>query len=255
MRTALIGHSGFVGGNLLAQAPWDDLYNSKNIQDLAGKRYDLVVCAGAPAAKWLINQNPDADAAGLARLKAALAAARVAELVLISTIDVYAPPVAVDESTVIDPRGHHAYGRHRLELEQFCAARLPTRVLRLPGLFGKGLKKNVIYDMLHGNQLEKIDPDAAFQYYDLRHLAADIAKVRALDLALVNLATPPLRTARIAEALFGLELAPKPGPHGQYDMRSRHSHHWQRTDGYLYSAEDVWADLAAFVATARAELP
>ena len=49
MKTALIGSTGFVGGNLQRQAAFDDGYHSRNIESLAGKSYDLIVCAGAPA--------------------------------------------------------------------------------------------------------------------------------------------------------------------------------------------------------------
>ncbi len=45
MRTALIGHTGFVGSNLLAEHPFDELYRSTNIETIAGERFDLVVCA------------------------------------------------------------------------------------------------------------------------------------------------------------------------------------------------------------------
>ncbi len=251
MKTALIGYTGFVGSNLAAQAPWDDLYNSSNIQEMAGKQYDFVACAGAPAAKWLINQNPDADRANLQTLRDAIAGAKIAELLLISTIDVYAPPIGVYEDSTIDVAGHHAYGTHRLELEQFCVAMLPTTVVRLPGLFGKGLKKNVIFDLLHDNQIDRIDPDGCFQYYDLKHLWRDIARIRADRLPLVNMATAPIVTDRIARELFGIALAPKPGAHAGYDMRSRYGRLWGRDDDYLYGADEVWADLTAYVAEAR----
>ena len=47
METALIGHTGFVGGVLKAQQPFDELYASRNIDAIRGKRFKLVVCAGA----------------------------------------------------------------------------------------------------------------------------------------------------------------------------------------------------------------
>ena len=62
MSTALIGYSGFVGQTLLRAASFDHLYRSTNIQDITGHSFDLVVCAGAPAQKWLANKEPAADA-------------------------------------------------------------------------------------------------------------------------------------------------------------------------------------------------
>ena len=37
MPDALIGHTGFVGGNLAAQHPFNTWYNSKNIEAVRGK--------------------------------------------------------------------------------------------------------------------------------------------------------------------------------------------------------------------------
>ena len=68
MSRALIGHTGFVGGNLRAQTDFTDFYNSKNIDSIAGRSFELVVCAGAPAAKWIANREPEQDRAALQRL-------------------------------------------------------------------------------------------------------------------------------------------------------------------------------------------
>ena len=55
MRTALIGYTGFVGGNIKSQHEFDDYYNSKNIADIEGQEYDLVVSAANHAKMWQIN--------------------------------------------------------------------------------------------------------------------------------------------------------------------------------------------------------
>ena len=60
---ALVGYTGFVGSNLLKQHPFQHLYNSKNISDIAGKSFDLLVFSGAQAVKWWANQNPEEDRA------------------------------------------------------------------------------------------------------------------------------------------------------------------------------------------------
>jgi hypothetical protein len=58
---ALIGFSGFVGSTLLKQAKFESLYRSTNIQDIVGYDFNTIVCAGAPAQKWIANNKPEAD--------------------------------------------------------------------------------------------------------------------------------------------------------------------------------------------------
>src|ERR1035438_6640114 len=102
MASALIGHTGFVGGTLLRQRGFDDLYRSVNIGEIAGKEYDLLICAGAPAAKWKANKEPEEDRRNLLSLMEALGKTRARTAILISTIDVYASPAGGYEDTPID---------------------------------------------------------------------------------------------------------------------------------------------------------
>ena len=49
---ALIGFTGYVGGNLHAQFDgYAGLFNSKNIGDIGKRKWKTVVCAGAPGFK------------------------------------------------------------------------------------------------------------------------------------------------------------------------------------------------------------
>src|SRR4051812_7816206 len=120
---ALIGHTGFVGGNLNRQGVFDARFNSQNIEDLAGQEFDEIYCAGVAAAKWWANQNPQADRDGIEKLLAVLDTVKAGRFVLISTVDVFKVPVAVDEKTVPRGSGLHAYGRHRLLVEEWVKGR------------------------------------------------------------------------------------------------------------------------------------
>ena len=61
MSQALIGHTGFVGANLLRQGAFDATFNSSSIEAIRGRDFDRVVCAGVTAVKWWANQNPEED--------------------------------------------------------------------------------------------------------------------------------------------------------------------------------------------------
>ena len=65
-----------------------------------------------------------------------------------------------------------------------------------------GLKKNVIYDLLHGNQLDKINPESSFQYYDLGCLWEHISLILREGIPLIHLFPEPLTTAGMIDRLF-----------------------------------------------------
>ena len=250
MTSALIGHTGFVGGNLSRQIPFDALVNSSNVDELRGRAFSLVVCAGARAEKWKANRDPTADRAGIDRLLSALREVRAERFVLVSTVDVFEVPAGTDESSPADAR--HAYGRNRRALEELCEERFSAQVLRLPALFGPGLKKNAVYDLLHDNQVEKIHPGSTYQFYDVRELWADAEKARSAGIRLLHLATEPVSMGEIAARCFGRELRPPDGPPARYDLRSRHAELWGGRGGYLRSREEVLRGLEQFVREERA---
>lgn len=253
-KSALVGHSGFVGGTLLRASPFDDLYNSSNIADVRGRSYDLLVCAGVSAAKWLANRDPEADRRAIVRLTDALAHATVREFILISTIDVYPDPdCGADESSLIDPAVNHAYGAHRFQLEQWVRDHFANvRIVRLPALFGEGLRKNAMYDLLNGNDTTTINPLGAFQWYPMSRLARDIERARAADLRLVNLFPEPVAMSDVIDAFFPTgEVGPPRTPAPRYDTRSRHAAVFGGENGYILNAETTLGELARFVASER----
>ena len=249
MRTALIGFTGFVGATLLRQATFDDCYNSKNIEEIVGRQYDLVVCAGAPAVKWQANQQPQEDWANLQRLMQALQHVTAATFLLISTVDVYDPPVNVDEDTVIDPGNIHPYGKHRFLLEQFVRQQFARpHIVRLPGLFGHGLKKNFIYDLMHANCLHLTHQDSAFQFYDLAQLWDHLKIVRSNAVPLINFATEPTSASELAAFCFGLEFHNETErPPVRYDMHTKYAALFGREAAYINSKEETLTAIRRFV--------
>ena len=146
---ALIGFSGFVGSTLLKQAKFDHLYRSTNISEIKNKSFNLVVCAGAPAQKWLANRDPHADNLKILNLIDQLSTIKAQKFILISTVDVFKNPVSVNEETPIDENGLNAYGFNRRLLEKFVENQFSeSLIIRLPGLVGPGLRKNIIFDFL-----------------------------------------------------------------------------------------------------------
>ena len=123
---ALIGFSGFVGSTLLKQSKFSSKYRSTNIQEIEGKSFDTVVCAGAPAKKWLANKEPTEDLKIINKLIDHLKTITCKKFILISTVDVFKFPQGVNEKTLVDELDLHAYGLHRRLLEKFTETHFST---------------------------------------------------------------------------------------------------------------------------------
>jgi hypothetical protein len=252
---ALIGHTGFVGGNLLRQHAFEACYNTSNIETIRGRRFDTLVFSGAQAKKWWANENPEEDRKGIQRALDALTDVRAERMVLISTVDVVPQVAGADESFDCVSRPNHAYGTNRLWLETELRARYPgTVIVRLPGLFGPGLRKNIVYDLLHDNMVDKIDPAARFQFYDLAGLWDDIRRAEAAGLSLIHFATEPVLTADIVARFFPGAAVGTPPPSGSpaYDLRTRHDAVFGGSSGYIQDRTEVLRRLGDFVAAERA---
>jgi hypothetical protein len=241
MKNALIGFSGFVGSTLLKQTKFDGLYRSTNIGDIENQSFDTVICAGAPAQKWIANREPEVDRKKIEDLIHHLKTIQCNTFVLISTVDVFKSPVAVDESTVIDEEGLHPYGLHRRLLEKFVESHFTNcLIVRLPGLVGPGLRKNVIFDFLNNNNLEAIESRGVFQFYPMVNLWSDIVIALNAGLRLLHLTAAPISVADIALQGFG-----KPfnqtlsGVPARYDMRTCYAKLFGAELPYQYSVRET----------------
>lgn len=253
--SGIVGYTGFVGSNLAKQFTFDRLYNSKNADQVGEVPYSLFVMSAAKAEKWRINQDPDTDLAHIQELKDMVDRVDAEQFVLISTVDVYGSPIDVAEEDEIVTEGLHPYGLHRYQLEQHVRERHPgALILRLPGLFGPGLKKNVIYDFLNDNNIQAIHAEGTFQYYNLGWLRRDIERALGHGITLLNVTAEPISTHDLVAKCFGHEFrnAPEGAKAGLYDMRSSYASLWDGHDGYLYGRDQVLAELAVFVAGERA---
>lgn len=257
MKTALIGYTGFVGSNLLLQGNFSETYNSSNISDICGKEFDTVWCAGIRAVKWWANQHPEEDWQSIEPLLAALRSVSCRKFILISTVDVFLDPSQKNENSPVVTDGLHPYGLHRLRVEEAIQSYFNnTTVVRLPGLFGSGLKKNIIYDFLHNNQTEKIHSDAQFQFYDLSTIYRDCCTAVNANLKLVHFAVAPVRVEEVARIILGHPFENRP-PNvlpAMYDFQTINAHIWGAQGGYLQDHHEVLERLERFIKKVREEI-
>ena len=251
MTSALIGSTGFVGTTLLGQTKFDELFHSTDIQNIDGREYDLVICAAAPAKKWYANLHPDEDRAVIDGLIDHLKTVKAKRFVLISTVDVFKLPVMVDENTQIDLNDLQPYGFNRRRLELFVEKNFEEHlIVRLPGLVGAGLRKNIIFDFKHHNNLELIESKNVFQFYPMKNLWHDLQISIRDQLKLIHLTAAPISVQEVAQQAFGLNFENslnKPLVH--YDFRTIHAALWstdlsskiipaEQVKHYQYSRQD-----------------
>jgi hypothetical protein len=226
----LIGHTGFVGSNIAALRTFDAMFNSTSIREIRGQAFNDIVCAGTPGAKWLANQDPERDRFAIYNLRGRLETVAARHFTLISTVDVYGDPVGVDETT--DPTPNCPYGVHRLGLEQFVQRHFPSHtIIRLPALFGPGLKKNALFDLMSGRPAMS----GLYQWYPVEMLAGDIGKMRGKGV--VNFTSPPISMSAVRDTFFPSGTL-TPGT-ANYDVHSVH--------GHRLAEDDVWQEIGAFL--------
>ena len=250
MNDALFGYTGLVGSTLLRQRAFSATYRSTTIQESRGACFDTVVCAAAPAQKWIANQKPAEDEATIRGLIENLSTIQCRWFVLVSTVDVFADPVGVDEDTPVAEAKLAPYGKNRRLLERAVNDLFAEcLIVRLPGLVGPGLKKNVIFDLHNNNNLGAIDSRGVFQFYPLVNLWADISTAQRAGLSCVHLTAEPMDVAGVAENCFGKqfrnEITVSPP---RYDLQTRYGGLYQRADGkrYQYSAREALLAIRAY---------
>ena len=147
-RDLLVGSTGFVGGNLRAKHTFAAVCHSSDIAAQYGTQPDLCVYAGVPAAMFLANADPKADMEVMRTARENLRKIAPKSLVLISSIAVFADSRGRCEDDAPDTDGLPAYGRNRLQLEQWVREDFnDALIVRLPALYGAGLKKNFLFDL------------------------------------------------------------------------------------------------------------
>ena len=250
MKRALIGHTGFVGATLLADGGFTHGFDSGDLEDMRGVWFDEVVCAGIPAAA--LPARPDRAATDA--LLAVLETVRCDRFILISTTGVYPDPaLPLDETAVLAGLDIRPCGRLWLEVEQFVASRFANHaVARLPALFGEGLRSNALFDLLHGHQVEKINPAASLQWYPTRRLPGDLVRIARAGLRLVNLVTEPIALGEVVRRFFpGAGVGPESEPAPRCDLRTRHAELFGGTAPYIAGRSQVLLAMGDFIKSLR----
>jgi nucleoside-diphosphate-sugar epimerase len=247
MTNCLIGYTGFVGNNLLNNINFEYKFNSKNINQILEQEYDAIYCCGISAIKWYSNLHPEEDLNNINKLLDILKHVKCKRFILISTIDVYQNVSSMaDESSSFDNYENHAYGRNRLYVENFIKNTFKNyNIIRLPGLYGFGLKKNIIYDLINGNN-PTFNLNSEFQWYDLANLVKDIKYVVKSDIKIINLFPEPITNHELMDVFKNHDITKYTENSSivRYNIKTKYG-----VNGYWYSKQRVLSSLNNYINT------
>lgn len=238
--SALIGSTGFVGGHLQKGFEFTHTYSRTNISEIQDLETDLLICAGLPAEKWKANMDTESDWWNMANLAQKISSVSADKAILISTIDVYQPPINVTEDDKPNYIGESGYGRNRAWFEAFFTSQFSnSTILRLPGLFAGDLKKNFIYDLIHNrsDQFINVHQDSKFQFYHPEGIWDLIHKCEENQISLLNVATEPISAQEIA-SIFKVSLN-SAASKINYGMKTKYAEIFNGSNGFLQSKVEV----------------
>jgi sugar phosphate isomerase/epimerase len=251
MNNALFGYTGLVGSTLLTKYKFDYFYNSKNINDAKYKQFNTIFICCIPAIKWFANKFPEKDEEDIENIKQIFKTIKANHIILISTIDIYVNiNNKSNENTLINYNNNHTYGKNRYLFELFIIDNFINNninIIRLPALFGQGLKKNIIYDLINNNNINLISTNTLFQWYNLEWLKDDIDICINNNIKECNLFTEPVDTNNILH-LFNYNYDNNPKNVLEYNTNTKYSSLFNSNiNNYIRNKEIVFNDIKKFI--------
>jgi hypothetical protein len=210
----LVGDTGLIGTTLKYSVSFDLLFNSKNIST-----FDKLVKDGAelylsclPAAKWLVNKNLNGDLDNILNIVEIIAKKKYTKVILFSTIDIYGDSPIKSNEDYSPNISKLSYGTNRYLFELLIRERLTTdglNIFRLPALFSKNIKKNILYDLIHNNNIDKININSTYQWYNLDSLYSDIEEYneKYVNETTFNLFTEPIPTLELIKLFPSVKIS------------------------------------------------
>ena len=242
-KCALIGYTGFIGSNLLNFNKNIIKYNSKNIDKIKNKKFDIVICAGTSSKIWLSKKKPIEDKRKIENLIDNLQTVKTKKFVLISTSEVYGKKKNCLETTQKLQNINTNYGLNRLTLENFVEKKFQNNfIIRLPIVYGKNFSKNCIYDLINRNEIYKLNGSDLIQIYNVANLKKDIKFVIKNKINKLNISSKPIKLGILAMKFFKIKLDSKK-KFRKINIKSIYG----KNNGYFFSQKKTNRDLSNFL--------
>jgi dTDP-4-dehydrorhamnose reductase len=250
MSNCIIGYTGFIGKNLIKQKKFFYKFNTKNIGYIYKYKFKLCVICAPHAKKWWANKNPKKDTIITDRLLEKLKTIQTQKIVFISTVDVFNQKLNINENSKILTSKSNIYGKNRLKIEKFIQVNFKDYyIIRLPALYGKFLKKNILFDLMHNNELYKVNLNSQYQWYFIGNLMADINKIIKFKIRKINLVPEPIKTLEIVNLFFKKKIpylnSKKLGP--IYNIKTIYGKIFNSKEGYIINKKNNLKKLKSFI--------
>ena len=224
MRNALIGYSGFIGSNLKNDIKNCEYYNSKNIEKIKNKTFNKIYCTANDSRIWYVNKNPKKDLKNIQLLLSKLQKVKCNFFILISSIEIYKNNKNKSINELVKNRLSKIsnYGNNRLYFENEIKKLFVNHlIVRLPIVYGKNFKKNIIYDIINNKDVHSINQQDVLQFYPVNYLFKDIKLLIQNNISVANLASEPLQASEITNKFKIIKNLTK--KKRNYNMQSIHS--------------------------------
>lgn len=242
----LVGYSGLIGKTLSDGIDFDFKFNSSNIDeysDIVPDGCDLYLSC-LPATMWSVNADLVGDLENILSIVKKLGNKQYRNVFIFSTIAVYCDSPENSNETCLPQFGKTIYGSNRYLFEMLVRDSLKyknLKVLRLPALFGKHLKKNAFFDLMNNNQVDRINTSASYQWYNLANLVKDVEQSGGINGDIINLFSEPVSVEELLTEVFEMSLDNKK-PFNNQNFRTIHS-----DTGYWESKENILKQMKDFL--------
>jgi hypothetical protein len=246
----IVGNTGLVGSTLCEKIKFDLSFNTSNLIDFPKNVVDgselYLTCL--PATKWLVNKDTTKDFENIMNIINLIKGKKYSKVILISTIDVYYDSKLKSNEDVIPIIKSLSYGDNRYLFEVLIEEFIKTddlKIFRLPALFNKNIKKNILFDLINENNVELINYNSSYQWYNLDNLSKDIvdySKQYPIE-KVFNLFPEPIESEEIVKLFPSLIHKTKFQENKiVYDFTTKYSN-----SGYISTKEDVLTEIKKFI--------
>ena len=245
----LIGNTGLLGTTLKETIEFDYEFNSKNLNEFLSNEYEdaELYLSCLPATKWMVNKNIPEDLKNMNNIIDVISKKSYKKVILISTIDVYCDSPLLSDESYAPNVGKLSYGTNRYLFEMLVENLVSTedlKIFRLPALYNKHIKKNILFDLINDNNVEQINSNSLFQWYNLNSLSTDILhySINYPNRKIFNLFTEPLESMDIINLFPNHKEKVKYGELNAYDFKTNLTN-----SGYIQTKKSVLDEIERFI--------